>query len=98
MNLFYSTVEYKDLLSNTSIPFGVIIHDGQKVYFRFDLSSEKLGQIQHISPNVDPDTFNNLDKTFQQNFLDKDVIVSSDSSGRKIENKTNEYRIFRLSS
>ncbi len=85
MNLFYSIVEYKNILSNSSVPLGVVLHDGNKVHFKFDLSSEKLNKILEIGVNVDPDTFFNLGKTFQQDYLNREIIITTDSNGNKIE-------------
>ena len=87
----YTVAEYKNILEDKSVPFGIILQNGGGVEYRFDLSQERFSKVQDISPTADFDTFSNFERTFKENFVDKGSITTTDDAGgKKVINITNQ--------
>lgn len=85
----YVIAQYNNLnpFDNKTIAIGVVIQSENGLLFKFDLSEDRLKKIKSIAPNVDPETFKNLSKSFEENFARAEYIETSDELGNKIRIK-----------
>lgn len=81
--MLFTIVEHKNILKNQSVPFGVIVQGDGEIAYRFDLSLERFNKITDVSPEADYDTFSNFSTSFQEAFINKGVVVTSDDKGGK---------------
>jgi len=82
----YSIVQYniREAFQEKKIPIGVIVQSEEGIFYKFDNSEEKFSLIKSSFPGADKGTFDNFEKTFEENFIKVDQISISDDNGNQI--------------
>ena len=84
----FQVVFYKNLFRGEKVPFGVVLQTDSKLYYKFDLSKDRLKSIKEVNPDIDEATFINFEKTFKENFSITELIDISDDLGNQIQIKS----------
>lgn len=85
-NMKFSIVQYniREAFQEKKIPIGVIIQSDEGIFYKFDNSNEKFELIKSNFSGADKETFENFQKTFEENFINVDKISISDENGNQI--------------
>jgi len=86
--MIYVIASYKNYLNNglnNSVPFGVVLLDKGKLYYKFDIDEEREKLVKKIASKFDPLTFREYENTFINNYVQKGVVKDSDEEGNVIE-------------
>jgi hypothetical protein len=68
-----------------SIPFGVVVNDGSRTYYRFDTGISNQQRINAVSPQFDVATFTNFEQTFHDSFIVPGKTIITDDNGERRE-------------
>lgn len=81
----YVIAFYQNALSDTkgTVPFGIVVTDGESIAYDFDTSKHREQLIQAVSKTFDPFIFEHFKDTFYANFVEKGVALTTDSDGHQ---------------
>lgn len=81
----YVIAFYKNILKeqDNSVPFGVVITDGEKITYDFDTSKVREKAIKKISDSFDPLVFEHFKDTFNDGFIKGGIAITTSDNGKQ---------------